>query len=509
MKNLTNIAIKAATAVLAVALAASCVFEKENPSLVRGKTKVMLELNVGADDMTTKATPSDDEKAIKTLRVYAYIGDVMVGYANPQTISGAWYMDLNLPESGTYDIDFYAVANEAGLSDVTGSTLSANMSKAELKKIIYKATAANTTMAETGIPMYVMHTEEDVDVAATNGTNTAAGHENHAILDKRVTLRLTRSLSKITFYAAEAVSGTETATTQTPKVKISGVTIKNAKLTSGLFETKTSENTEVEAGPAQPVDVTNTIGLDATSDANTNNIPDVVEDVNNYTAITTPYYIAENNVGSDAWDTSVEGGTYLEVSYLLGTSTEPKTAIVNMPAIERNKHYKVMARIKANGELALTLNVVDWTLGTGATISFDKEVTFDSSKGFKWYKNGVEQNLTIDNETGKPIVYTFSVNAGEQVTCKFKITAPIGGTWRASLSGGDVQNYAFVENETDKITGNIGEDAQITIKTLNSNLNSESDRPVKLIITAVNTDGKSMVVNFSETGYYIINQSQM
>ena len=66
-----------------------------------------------------------------------------------------------------------------------------------------------------------------------------------------------------------------------------------------------------------------------------------------------------------------------------------------------------------------------------------------------------------------------------------------------------------MENETDKISGTVGEDSQITIKTLSSNLNSGSDKPVKLTITAVNTDGKSMVVKFNTNGYYTIKQKQM
>lgn len=499
MKRIINITLKVTTAVLAVALAASCVFEKEDPTLVRGTKKVMVKLNVGADDMATKAT-ADSEKDIKDLRIYAFIGNVMVGYANPQSLSGAWYMDLNLPETGKYDIDFWAVANVRGLSD-NSITISPNMSKDQLKSIVYNATIVNSDYSDTGFPMYAMQTEQDVDVAAGK-TNTSTGHVGHFILDRPVTLNLTRSLSKITVYAAEAVSGDAAADTDDPKVKISGVTIKNAKLASGLFETKTSEVSTINVSPTQPVAVNKTIGLDAKTDINTNNIPDIVEDVNSYTEITTPYYIAENTIGSTVWNTAVEGGTYLEISYLLGTSTEPKTAIVNMPKIERNKHYKVLARIQANGEMTLTLQVKEWTSAGNQTIDFKDNVTLET--GSNW-------NGDIEGANGK---YTFNTEAaGQEATFEFTLLTPEGGTWYATLEG-DIQSFGFTDVKiygeednytsqtyanTSSISGNVtGKKIAFTIKTLEKRADTSPKKQVTVKMVAVSKYGRSLSVEGSE-----------
>lgn len=506
MKRIFNITLRAAAVVLTVALAAGCVFEKENPTLVRGTKKVMVELNVGADDMATKAT-ADSEKDIKDLRIYAFIGNVMVGYANPQSLSGAWYMDLNLPETGTYNIDFWAVANVRGLSD-NSITISPNMSKDQLKSIVYNATIVNSDYSDTGFPMYAMHTEPNVNVAAVrkdagkDAENTSPGHEGHFILDKTVTLNLTRSLSKITVYAAEAVSGDEAADTDEPKVKISGVTIKNAKLASGLFETKTSEVSTINVSPTQPVAVNKTIGLDANTDADKNSIPDIIEDVNNYTSITTPYYIAENTIGSNAWNKAVEGGTYLEISYLLGNSTEPKTAIVNMPVIERNKHYKVMARIKANGEMTLTLQVVAWTSAGNQTIDFKDNVTLET--GSNWVGD-------IEGANGK---YTFKKEAaGQEATFEFTLLTPEGGTWYATLEG-DIQSFGFTDVKiydekdnytsqtyanTSSISGNVtGNKIAFTIKTLEKRTESSPKKQVTVKMVAVSKYGRSLSVEGSE-----------
>lgn len=499
MKRIINITLKVATAVLAVALAASCVFEKEDPTLVRGTKKVMVELNVGAADMETKADATD-EKPIKDLRIYAFIGNVMVGYANPQSPSGTWYMDLNLPETGTYNIDFWAIANVGGLSD-NSTTISPNMSKVQLQSIVYNATIVNSDYSDTGFPMYAMQTEQDVDVAAGK-TNPSTGHVGHFILDRPVTLNLTRSLSKITVYAAEAVSGDAAADTDDPKVKISGVTIKNAKLASGLFETKTSEVSTINVSPTQPVAVNKTIGLDANTDADNNSIPDIIEDVNNYTSITTPYYIAENTIGSTVWNTDVEGGTYLEISYLLGNSTEPKTAIVNMPVIERNKHYKVMARIKANGEMTLTLQVVPWTSAVNQTIDFKDNVTLET--GSNW-------NGDIEGANGK---YTFNTEAaGQEATFEFTLLTPEGGTWYATLEG-DIQSFGFTDVKiygeednytsqtyanTSSISGNVtGKKIAFTIKTLEKRTESSPKKQVTVKMVAVSKYGRSLSVEGSE-----------
>lgn len=497
MKRIINITLKVATAVLAVALAASCVFEKENPSLVRGKTKVMLELNVGADDMTTKATPSNDEKAIKTLRVYAYIGDVMVGYANPQTISGSWYMDLNLPESGKYDIDFYAVANEGGLSDMTGTSLSANMSKAELKKIMYKATAANTTISSTGIPMYVMHTEEDVDVAVTNGANNVTGHKNHAILARNVKLSLTRSLSKITVYASE-----EGATTASG-IEISGVTVKNVPKTSNLFvapSTLSAEGLDASAQTALKNPTDGEVAVTELTDSTNYTIE------SNYTTVTQPYYIAENPNGNE-WSndfnckTQVENATAVEVSYLLPGDTTSRTGIVYLPKIKRNIHYKVFCRIRANGKAVLDVKAENWDFEELEDIEFTDIVSLQES--ILW---SPEAGYNSTNA-----LYTFGASAGQEATCKFTLATPQNGKWYATIEGKDIQDFVLIKGTTQSstVSGNIGtsNDMTFTIKTLKDCTIDENLRTVNIRLVAVTSDGKRRFnVNIGSNDHFTIEQ---
>jgi hypothetical protein len=130
-------------------------------------------------------------------------------------------------------------------------------------------------------------------------------------------------------------------------------------------------------------------------------------------------------------------------------------------------------------------------------------VVLDNEEGLKW--NGVK----IADVEGQEEKYTLGVAAGSSVTCTFKITAPADGKWYASLTEGDVQNYAF-ENGQSTISGNIKDNEHsFTLRTLNSNLNSGSPKSVKLVITAVNSKGRSMVARFNNEGYYIVEQAQM
>ena len=504
MKRIFNITLRAAAVVLTVALAAGCVFEKENPTLVRGTQKVMVELNVGADDMATKAT-ADSEKDIEDLRIYAFIGNVMVGYANPQSLSGAWYMDLNLPETGTYDIDFWAVANVDGLSG-NSITISPNMSKDQLKSIVYNATIVNSDYSDTGFPMYAIHTEQDVDVAAVvkdagkDAANTSPGHEGHFILNKTVTLNLTRSLSKITVYAAEEGSTTASG------IKISGVTVKNVPKTSNLFVKTSTLSAEGLDASAQTALNNPTAGeVAVTGLTNSTNY----SNAENYTEVTLPYYIAENPNGND-WSqsfnctTQVQNATVLEVSYLLpgDSNTNTRTGTVYLPKIERNIHYKVFCRIRANGKAEIKVVAVSWDFN-------EEEISFEDIVSMTGNPNWGEGSIATTT-------YQFGLAADQTATCTFNLQTPKNGTWYATIEGKDIQDFAFVDkNDQDEeevvlsktVSGAIGvdDDMKFTIKTL-TKLGLGDSRTVNIRLVAKGVDGRTYNVKIGNADYFTINQ---
>lgn len=505
MQKTNNIFIKAAAAILATILATGCVFEKENPSATRDYKNVLVQIGVSTSgDVQTKvadSTPAGNENAVatletavKTLRVYAYIGGQLCGYLytnNVDTENDALLMDMRLPNAATATVDFVAIANEGGMTVPEGVNLNYTVGRGadgtlvltgnagidELEQITY--TLANQSFTN-GVPMYATG-QATLNLKDVGQQNTATGHTGHFILNDEINIELTRSLAKIAVYAAE--EGTSTKN----NVKINSVTFANVINSGYLLENTSYPDVDPQDVVLSNTQVTVTKKLNR-ADAN---FATKRKDVANFTAVSAPYYISENPVGKK-----------LVINYTTGSGSA-KNAEIEMPAIARNTFYKVLCLVKANGEMTLELVVADWETGTGKHVDFKDDVVLDNEEGLKW--NGVK----IADVEGQEEKYTLGVAAGSSVTCTFKITAPADGKWYASLTEGDVQNYAF-ENGQSTISGNIKDNEHsFTLRTLNSNLNSGSPKSVKLVITVVNSKGRSMVARFNNEGYYIVEQAQM
>ena len=538
-----RISLRAAAAVLAVILASSCIFEKENPSAEGKVRRVMVQIGISTDGgMTTKAqgdavatTPEDatnPENVVNTLRVYAYNADdnnKLCGYLHVNNVTGvsssaskAYMMDLRIPYSQmntSHNIVFRAVANAESISytgnldveeifrDFDGTTtFTENIAYTSFDAMMYEVSQNYGKYAEDGttvlkaMPMYCQTAPIAINLSQTTTSDKVAGnaseHTGH-ILSKIVPITLTRPMAKIDVYAAEA--STETASGDSD----AGIQITSVQLVNPVAEGKLFPGTP--STPAQNATATMTI-----STANVTKAVIAADNsiANKYTRVTNSYYIAENAAGTagnfsygqttaDATlATEAAGATALKIGYKVSATAETEYGYVVMPPIARNTWYKVLARITANGEMALTLNVLNWTTGETFEVDFNNVVAHDESYGFKWFKGKTEVTNNVVNGT-----YTFSSAADDEVTCKFKLTAPIGGKWYATLTGGDIQKYSIVSG-----TGDIeGGEMSFTIKTLTNNFDGESPNQVNLVITAVNTVGKSNVIDdFS----YIIKQSQ-
>lgn len=381
MQKLINITLKAAAAILAVILAASCVFEKDDAirGNDRGMNNVLVQIGVSADGMTqTKADviPGTDqerqrvETAISTLRLYAYIDNVLSGYAYVPEYSSTdkIYMDLkNLPSSGTKQVEFVAVANEGSMNGIDGIdievgtnpdgtiSLPSNFGRNSFGGIKY--TIANQSFAN-GMPMYATKTVT-IDVDKVGNLNTADGHNGHFILQETVNLILTRSLAKIMVYAAQAVDGTDVLDTQNPSITIDKVTyFTEGILESGyLFPTENypddiTTNDDIVFEPADG-GVKKMIGTQNTSNIG---VPA------NYTPITDPYYIPENPNGADTWNQVGDTeGMVIRIDYTY-TGSSSTFAYVKMPPMVRNTFYKVLCLINAAGKIEIKYIVTDWII---------------------------------------------------------------------------------------------------------------------------------------------------
>lgn len=545
MQKIINIILKAAIAVLAMTLAASCIFEKENPIVKGGVKTVMVQFDVNSSGMVQTKAPiiegEDEEEAteIKTLRVFAYtkktVDNVetyslcgflyLTGAQIKAASTTALLMDIRLPYTqmnSEQTIYFRAVANAEGMTGTDdmlsvsvgrnedGSmTMSENIGYDELGQITYGITNQVTDGITTqsfnyGMPMYCeTYTTVNLNTQGTEVTDVP-GHVSHTKLPEpiKVSLQLTRSLAKIEVYAAE--STTETAKKAT-NITITGVSFANVPQSGNLFNepSSTAELSYYEGYIDVATLNEGVVGSKVKSaDLNAIKVP------GNYTPVSNAFYLAENNQGADSeyfcgtTDYAALTGddatkaTILRIAYTLGNDETPKYGYVKMPKIQRNTCYKVLARIKANGEMALTLNVQEWDSGEIANVNFEDEVTLTNPS---WtFGDGVEnKNNTI----------VFGSASGLEATYNFTLNTPVGGTWYASLDG-DIQNFVLEtagETEGSKITGKTVSgpittgSSYVKIKTTSSNA-EQGQKIATFKLIAKTADGdRTLTVKFDST----------
>lgn len=524
MQKTMNIILKAAAALLAVTLAASCVFEKEEPSQTQQKYKyVLVQLGVNTDKMTatkadgdvvnaSDADGNDVETAIKDLKVYAYTLDasnnkVLRGYLSTQNVNAAatatqpLLMDIKVPfeEYGsTQQVYFMAVANAGGMTgtgDViinsigrdpqTGAlVLPESFGFEDFASIRYSV--ADQTFAN-GMPMYCQTSAAvTVNLGATEGTSTstAPGHNGHTHLPVKVTLDMTRSLSKIEVYAAED-AGQGTSGTSNAGIQITGVELMNVIADGPLFPAAAS-TTKLTTNPTL---AGNAVALSASATDKA--------DPAKYTKVTSAYYLAENAAGvtgkfyygddlaAIATTDNLKAATTLKIGYKVGTNGEEKFGYVIMPPIERNTWYKVLARITAGGQMNLTFVAQPWNLIV-EELTYDDQVSVTEGK-IKW---------SADPNNNAEVVTT-----GARITCNFTIATPSYATWHASFIPLEGDQNAFGFETTDEnlnvvtvptISGPVGTPAQLTIQPLVTDL-KQTNKAILRIIVRTN-EGRTIVV---------------
>lgn len=527
MHKITNITLKAIAAVLMLAAAASCVFEKDNPSGT-GQQKykyVLVQLGVNTDRMTaTKAdgdvTGADDEAgstaetAIKDLRVYAYTNDgedgakVLRGYFHAQDVDAAatatkpLLMDIKVPfeEYGTTkQVHFMAVANAGGMTGTDGIIISSIGRDPQTGALVLPETfgfgefadirysVADQTFAD-GMPMYCQtSTAVTVNLGAAGTTSTEPGHNGHTKLPVQVTLDMTRSLAKIEVYAAED-AGAGTSGASNAGIQITGVELMNVIVDGPLFPGEPSTTTLT----TNPTLAGKAVALAASAADKA--------DPSKYTKITDAYYLAENAAGTEgkfyygddldaiATTDNLKAATTLKIAYKVGNNGDEKFGYVIMPPIERNTWYKVLARITAGGQMTLTFVAQPWNLVT-EELTYDDNVSVTEGK-IKW---SVEPNDNAEVVTN-----------GNDLSCEFTIATPSYATWHASFIPleGDQNAFGFVTTDESlnvvtvpTFSGPVGSPAKLTIRPLVQNPTQTNKARLRIIVRT--DEGRTIVVKNS------------
>lgn len=359
MQKINNIFFNAVILAIAAFMSAACMLEKEGPS--PEQQNVMIELSVSAGDLT-RSTPAPSETKIEMLRVYAFYGSRLAGTTlrSHTALNDPFYMDLELPASGTHDVDFYLIANESEMADENVSmVLSGDMSRMELESIRY-----NGLMTKNVLPMYCKQTESiNVDNVLST-SNTEPGHEGHFVLTQKVSFDMSRSLAKLSIYAAA-----NDGASSDPQILSARILAKGTRLHSYLFPQTEAVLNEVLSRANDRILLSSPKTVVAKIAKGS---PDILDPAN-YDLIMTNEYLPEVTYGSTSWNMSSgnDRETVLHIEYNLGAGKELRNAYVYLPPVIRNTHIKVCILINAEGQIVINYTVADWIDNDMVDYSFD------------------------------------------------------------------------------------------------------------------------------------------
>ncbi len=333
--------------IFAAVFCVGCQQEAEEWMPSTGRKSVMMELSVSAAELT-RATPTDGEKTINSLRVYAFLGDKQTGYIYREaTATGTpFYMDLELPESGLHNIDFYLVANEEEM--VNATALTENMTKSQFKEIKFESLKTSDML-----PMYT-DTTITIDVDKVKNTaNVVEGHEGHFVLTQTVAFELTRPIAKLSVYAAK-VAGAESDPLVSRVELLSGGT----RLYNYLYPQDETTLASISSRANNRVMLATTMIVDKEITKGTAE----AGNPNNYNEVVTGQYLAEVPYGAMAWNTpsGYDNAAVLHVEYAAGAGQQVRNAYIYLPKIQRNHHIKVCILINAEGQIIVNYTVAPW-----------------------------------------------------------------------------------------------------------------------------------------------------
>lgn len=356
MQNLINIMKNTALAIIVAVFATGCISEKYEVSDLQN---VMIQINVSSADEMTKATDTSvaSEQTINTLRIYAFRGSRLCGYYyQGSAYVGPILMDLELPD-GESDVDFYLIANEAEMAYENGLvSLSERMSREQLEQIKFTALAHRTVL-----PMYCKSTKTIDASDFSDEIIRPAGHEGHLKLNQQVDFVLTRSLAKLSVYAAKA----QGAATD-PKILEVDLLNTGTRQYSYLFP---QTETVLDAVPHRANDrmlLTDPVTISKEMERGSSS----AGDPSNYDVVVSGSYLPEVSSGyqvndpSYKWNVSSgeDSEAVLYVEYVLGEGIEIQRRYVYLPRVERNDHIKVCILINAEGQLMIEYTVADWDM---------------------------------------------------------------------------------------------------------------------------------------------------
>ena len=451
MHKFNNIILSAAM-FLAAMMSVACLEKDEAPQT--DMQTVMIELSVSAQGMT-KAASTESEKVINSLRIYAFCGERLAGYASRGTVEEGtpFYMDLELPAEGIQDVDFYVIANEAQMAYENGVvTLTENMTRSQLESVRY--TGLKSTSA---IPMYCIQTESINVSEVTAAANTQAGHQGHFILARKVDLKLSRSLAKISLYAAKVEGASAT-----PRILSAKILAPGTRVYSYIFPQSEQTLNSVESHANDRTILSSQVDVNAAVAKGSAQAKDAA----NYDLVLADTYLPEVTYGSaDCATTSGnEREVVLRVEYSLSENGETRTGFIYMPKISRNTHYKVCILISSEGQLIINYEVVPWEDNDVSDMHFDYPT-------HSYLRDNIP---TTDEELAMKPSGPAQMSEAKPFQAYFQMTYPTNDSWTPTLMGPHAGNCTVQVEELDGFIWGAVPDSQWPI--------AASDKWYKIIV---------------------------
>ena len=427
MLEMKKIFYRTVVAVCCGVLPFGCV--KEDIASLGEQRNVTVQLNVGTRAVdATDGTPTNDESAIHTLRVYAFVGGKPAGHYFADNVTEAlhtFFMDITFYSTGVQTVDFYAVANEAAMTGA--NQLSPNTTESQLKGLWF--TGIQSNIQQYGLPMFCDKQSVEMDFTKVKPeTPTAPGHEGHSWLDYDISFSLSRPMGKLGVFAAKSEGETGT-------LRVTGLTM--------LEEGTRARNYLMTPTPAQLNGIGNTTGnmalsvVDGAVDAELK-AGDDRTDILKYTPVLdAPFYPFENPWGNGGdWSIRGEGGGEGKYGHALKIDYEfdgeARTGLVYLPVVERNHYYAICCLMHNDGKITVEYTVADW--------DEDPEGDYNIEFNYPQYTNPIQPEngspLEGGNKYPQPTVsYDPNDNETSNYTFKFTITGPTNQKWTPTLVG--------------------------------------------------------------------------
>lgn len=413
MKTTKNIINYMLLGILVAALFGSC--QKEMESMpVEQERGVTVELSVSTAE-TSRAAVTEMESRINSLRIYAFYNGKKAGYTyREEMTSGApLYIDLQLPESGKHNVEFYIIANEAEMSaENSVVALSEGMSKSDLEAVVFTGLRSGASL-----PMYAKDIVEiDVD-DVSESANSATDHNGHFILNQKIEFSLLRPIAKFSLYGAKVLGASNNPHILNVELLSAGTRQYNylfpqSDATLNAIPPR-ANNRSLLSGS-----VTITEGI-VKGDASAQN-PD------NYTSIVEGAYLSEVAVGSSSWNTpsSSSNAGVLRVEFAFDNGAQVKNEYIYLPPIQRNHHIKVCILFNAEGGVAVNYEVADWEDNAMLDYHFD----------YPTHSYLMEELPTTENMGATPSAAA-TMAEGRAFKGFFQMTKPVNDAWTPTLLG--------------------------------------------------------------------------